>query len=123
VNSKVVAGAIGTAVAALISLGAVEHLDAPQIRAASWFAGSVALLAAYLILQSVAQRTAITGTTPSKSARFVRFVCFVAGSTCWLQGATSLLAHFHGPSWLPTAALAVFALAVTYAAGETVKRK
>ncbi|HEJ2441817.1 hypothetical protein LGM75_23040 [Burkholderia multivorans] len=122
-NNKVVTAALGAAVAALISLGAVEHLDTAQTRAASWFAGAAALLAAYLVMQSVTAASLDTETSPGKSARFIRWLCLVGGSVCWLQGGTSLLAHFHGPSWLPTAALAVYALAVTYAAGEAVKRK
>jgi hypothetical protein len=121
--SKVVTGALGTALAALIALGAVEHLDSAQMRAASWFAGAVALLATYLVLRYVSSFSSTTGTSPSKLVRYIQTLCFIGGGTCWLQGGTSLLAHFHTLSWLSTALLAIFALAVTYAAGETLRNK
>ncbi|MFM0485411.1 hypothetical protein [Paraburkholderia graminis] len=119
VFSKVVTAALGTAVAALIALGAVEHLDRAQTRAASWFAGAVAFFAACLVLRFASSLSSATRSAPER----LRWLCFIAGGTCWLQGSTSLLARFHTLSWLPTALLAIFALAVTYAAVEASREK
>ncbi|OJB48511.1 hypothetical protein BGV60_22290 [Burkholderia ubonensis] len=115
-SGTVVKAALATAIAALVALTAVEHLDEPLKRAAYDFGWAVPLLAGYLILDYVASHLAQTGKPPGQLVRFTRMPCFIVGSIFWLQAATAVLQHFPIPPTQIVILKAVFVIVLTIAA-------
>lgn len=118
-SGTVVKAALTTAIAVLVALTAIEHLDEPLKRAAYDFGWSIPLLAGYLVLDYVASHLARAGKNRGQLVRFTHMPCFVVGSIFWLQGATAILQHFPIPPTQIVILKAVFVIVLTIAAAAT----